>query len=244
LRLHTRRGIAFAASLAALALLFCPQAGVADELKRQGFWGLQVAPVTAEQRARLKLSPGQGVVVKQVAEGIGRWFIDYNLDNARRQLVLRGVPYDEVEREVRLDERCTRRVLVEKQTPEEVLRADPRCADYVRFTQASYAYMQQWADMNPAEKWKAVDAPVLVIYGTSDFLTSGEESRYLTDLINSFHPGAATFVLIEGIDHGLTRAVSQRESMERRANVQPAEFDEEILEPITRWLDEVLKHED
>jgi len=69
--------------------------------------------------------------------------------------------------------------------------------------------------LNLAEAWKAVDAPVLVIYGTSDFLTSLDEHQYLVDLINSFHKGRATLATIEQMDHFLARAGTMRESMRR-----------------------------
>ena len=50
----------------------------------------------------------------------------------------------------------------------------------------SSAYMQQIGDLSLGKRWKSVDIPALVIYGTSDPATSADEGRYLAELINSF----------------------------------------------------------
>jgi pimeloyl-ACP methyl ester carboxylesterase len=98
--------------------------------------------------------------------------------------------------------------------------------------------MHQLAELNLAEMWKKVDAPTLIIYGRSDFLTSAEEHVYLRDMVNRFHPGKATYVEIEGMDHYFERAASQKESLDRLGNRQaaPGEFDERVLTETLRWL--------
>ena len=42
----------------------------------------------------------------------------------------------------------------------------------------SYQHMQQIGDINLAKQWKRIEAPVLVIDGTSSLATSADESRY------------------------------------------------------------------
>jgi len=157
--------------------------------------------------------PVRGLVV---AETIGTSWLEYDLTNLRRQLLLSGVPFDEVDRRVRHREVCAHRYYVDKQTPEQIAAADPSCAGDVE-APAPYTYMQQVGSLDLAPLWKAIDAPVLIFYGTADFVTDDYQHRYLRDMINAFHPGRATYVVVEGMDHGLLLAGTQRASFERRS---------------------------
>lgn len=169
------------------------------------------------------------------AETIGTDWFEYELENFRRQTLLAGTPYDEAERRARQARACKQRLLLEKQTPEQILKDAPACSDYLE-SPAPYTYMQQLADLNLAEVWKKVGSPALIIYGTSDFLTSAAEHEYLRDLINSFHPGGAAYVQIEGMAHGFERAASQRDSFERRRGDARPEFHTQVFDETVRWL--------
>lgn len=185
--------------------------------------------------------PVKGLIV---AETIGTSWYEYELENLRRQLLLRDRSYDEVERLVSQKNYCNQRLYIQKQTPGQIAKDAPFCARLPIQSPAPYTYMQQVADLNLAEAWKPVDAPVLVIYGTSDFLTSREEHQYLTNMINSFHPDRATFSPIEKMDHFLAQASSQRDSLERTENAQAEDvFEPAILERMKQWLNDILKQE-
>jgi pimeloyl-ACP methyl ester carboxylesterase len=199
-------------------------------------FGLSIGGIDAPLVAREV--PVRGVMV---AETIGTSWYEYELANMRRQLLLRGHPYDEVERIVRRKEYCNHRLYVGGETPEQIAKDAPDCAQLPSQPPAPYTYMRQVVALNLAETWKAVDAPVLVIYGTSDFLTSLDEHQYLVDLINSFHKGRATLAAIEQMDHFLARAKTMRESMRRIGDEQARdEFQPAILERVRDWLDGIL----
>jgi pimeloyl-ACP methyl ester carboxylesterase len=178
--------------------------------------------------------PVRGLIA---AETIGTDWFEYELDNFRRQTLLAKVPYDELERRARQARACKQRMLVEKQTPGQILKDAPACAEYIE-APAPYTYMQQLADLNLAEVWKKAAAPALVIYGTSDFLTSAAEHEYLRDMLNSFRPGAAAYVQIEGMGHGFERVASQREYFESRGGGGGArpEFHTQVFDETLRWL--------
>ena len=176
--------------------------------------------------------PVRGLVV---AETIGTDWFEYELANFRRQTLLAGTPYDEAERRARQVRACKERLLVEKQTPEQILKDAPACSAYLE-SPAPYTYVQQLADLNLAEVWKKVAAPTLIIYGASDYLTSTSEHEYLRDMLNSFRPGTATYVRIEGMAHGFERAASQREDYEQHRAGAPQELNAQVFEEITRWL--------
>jgi hypothetical protein len=172
-----------------------------------------------------------------LAETTGLNWLEYDIANVRRQLVLLGRPYDEVEREVRLHVQCAYRFYVQHETPRAIAAAVPGCADSLALPQP-YTYMQQVADVDQAAHWKRIDRPVLVLYGTSDFVTSEADSRYLVDMINGFHPGRASLRVIEGMDHGLTSAPPPREAIRRGGS---DEAHPELLPTVRAWLQAALR---
>lgn len=191
------------------------------------------------------IGPLEGVLVAQkfpvrgfiAAETIGRTWMEYTLENARRQLLILGHGYDEADRFVRLTERCQHRFLIDKQTPEQVVKASPECKDSVNTFGVSAVYLQQIADLDLAVEWKKVDVPVLVTYGTSDPATWSEESRYLAEMINSFHPGRATYIELPGMGHGLDLVPSKRAWLEAIRKHEHGPFDQEFLKQVADWLD-------
>jgi uncharacterized protein len=195
--------------------------------------GIVGPAVAAEEKVR-------GLIV--VATVGTNWY-EYALENYRRQALLRGESYDAVERGARLNQFCKRRLWTDRQPLEQILKENPACEDLLQ-DPASPAYMQQLTDLNLAELWKKVDAPVLVMYGASDFLTSAKEHEYLREMINKFHPGKARYVEIPQMDHYFERAASQSESYQRRRTPpqSPSPFVEQSLTEISNWLKQNLNN--
>jgi uncharacterized protein len=180
----------------------------------------------------------RGVVA---AETIGRSWFEYGLENVRRQSALLGEPLDQVDADIRAHEQCAHAFYVLRQPVEEVVKLGTQCSEMIR----SYAgvpgpYMQQIGDINLAKQWKQIDVPVLVIYGTSDPATSADESRYLVEIINSFHPGRASYVELPGMGHDFGRYASPVEFLKRRQDSKPHPYDDDIVETVLKWLDEQL----
>ena len=174
-------------------------------------------------------NPVRGIAV---AETVGTSWMEYDLTNTRRQLLLSGSPYDDVDLRMRHHEVCVHRYYVEKQTPDQIVAADKTCADEIG-APAPYTYMQQVDSLDLAPLWKKIEAPVLIFYGTADFVTDDYQHRYLRDMINAFHPGHATYIPIEGMDHGLQLAGTQKASMEGKA---PAPFAQRVVDETLRFF--------
>lgn len=173
------------------------------------------------------------------AETIGRSWFEYGLENVRRQSAMAGQPLDEVDADVRAHEVCAHHFFVERQSAEEVGKLSPQCGDMIRsYAGMSDAYMHEIGDINLAKQWKQVDIPVLVIYGTSDPATDSSESRYLAEIVNSFHPGRATYVELAGMGHDFGRYVSAADFLDRRRDAKPHPFDNELLDVLLKWLDQ------
>jgi pimeloyl-ACP methyl ester carboxylesterase len=177
------------------------------------------------------------------AETIGRSWFEYMLENSRMQDALVGTPLDEVDADIRIQERCNHDCFVLHHSAEEVSKLDPRCASVIRsFAGVPYTFMQQIGDISLAKRWKQADIPVLVLYGTSDPATSADESRYLANLINSFHPGRASYVELPGMGHDFYLYDSQLEFLTRRNNpTKQHAFDDEFTAAVLNWLHEQVQ---
>jgi pimeloyl-ACP methyl ester carboxylesterase len=99
----------------------------------------------------------------------------------------------------------------------------------------SDAYMHQIGDINLARAWKQIDAPALVIYGTSDPVTSADESRYLVATINSFHPNRATYTEIAGMGHDFALYKSPADFL-NRSQGQKAPYSDDFLKVVLDWI--------
>ncbi len=189
-----------------------------------------------------------GLVASQVpvkgfiaAETIGRSWFDYQVEIARSQPLLLGIPYDKVEMWARTNEKCMSEFYSDELTPKAILRSSPECSSYLP-TQGGvpYTYLQQVAAVNLPELWKQIDIPVQVIYGTSDPTTSADESHYLADMINSFHPGRATYVQIDGMSHHFDKQPTQADALRALRSGKDGEFDSAALTEIENWIGRVV----
>jgi alpha-beta hydrolase superfamily lysophospholipase len=158
--------------------------------------------------------PVAGVIA---AQGFGRTWVEYEMINTRRQLELAGNTPADVDATLRLKAACMNRALIQSEPMEHILAETPDCQDVVLLP-ASQAYMHQLTEINVAQVWTAFNAPALVIYGTSDFITDEPDHRRLVDLVNGVHPGNAQLALLPGMDHFLAHAATQAASMQRERN--------------------------
>lgn len=175
------------------------------------------------------------------AETIGRSWFDYQVEIARSQPLLLGLPYEKVEMRARSNEICMSKFYIERLTPESILRSNPECSSYLP-TQGGvpYTYFEQVAAVNLPEVWKGIDIPVLVIYGTSDPTTSADESQYLAGMVNSFNAGRATYFQIEGMGHHFDKQATQADALRALRNGKDGEFDSAVLTEIENWLGRIV----
>jgi len=186
--------------------------------------------------------PGKSVRGVIAAETIGRSWFEYTLENLRRQSALVGVPLDQVDADVRAYAHCAYHFYLQHETPDEVEKLGNTCKEMIDSNAGmSYPYMQQVGDINLAKQWKQIEAPVLMIYGTSDPATSADESRYLMSIINSFHPGYATYREIAGMGHDFGHYDSQLTFLKEVGdNSKSHPFVDEVSAVVLGWLKKQL----
>jgi pimeloyl-ACP methyl ester carboxylesterase len=190
-----------------------------------------VAPVIASE------TPLRGVVVMSTA---GRRWVDYEDINSRRQMRMEGAAGADLEAQLKLRGVCARKMLIDGQSPQDIVAAEPRCAEHLHYP-AHPSYMQQVAALDPPALWKKVAAPVLLIHGTSDFVTDAAEHRLIVKAVNAAHPGNASLILEEKLDHFMREVASQDDSMRnlKTGAMDRAPMQTKVRQDIVDWL---LKH--
>jgi pimeloyl-ACP methyl ester carboxylesterase len=92
------------------------------------------------------------------------------------------------------------------------------------------------ADVNLPTEWKQANVPVLVTYGSSDPLTSSAQSHYLVELVNSFHPGNAEYLLIEGMSHHFDQQPSEASALQALLTGHDGPYLPEFLDRVLEWI--------
>ena len=152
--------------------------------------------------------PVRGIVDMQ---GVGTTWFEYELVNARRQLELEGIAPAAVAQRMALKEWALHRLLIEDQSRAALLAERPAAAAAIKYP-ASDDYLRQVAAQNLPALWAQLDLPVLVVYGSADFITSEADSRAILEDVNHAHPGRGELRIIERMDHYLTDAADQATS--------------------------------
>jgi uncharacterized protein len=162
----------------------------------------------------------------------------YTLDNIRRQGRMGGESYESLADEERLMERFNALFYVQQVPLEKIVADHPEYRE--RFPDGTYAggkggkYFQQMYEAELVKGWKAAGAPLLAVYGGSDFLTEGSEHELLVKAVNSWRPGTATYVKLDGIDHWLRKAATPEQSMEQGPS--GGEYDDRLAERIAEFM--------
>lgn len=175
---------------------------------------------------------------------ISRTWTEYMLENLRRQMELGGATPAEIDRTLRTDAALLAYLYSEKLSPRVIAERYPNLRDHLAQTVTedqyvfgrSLTFFRQLADKNLAEAWQTFDGHVLAIWGTGDYVSNEDDHALIARIVDRYHPGHGTFRAFEGIDHGLNRSTSQRESFAAGQSGQARTFNPAILELCHTWI--------
>jgi len=203
--------------------------------KRVYIFGHSIGTVIAPRLAAQQ--PVAGIIV---AEAVAKNWFEYELINVQRQLQLGGETPAAIDKAVAGKELCMHRLLIEKQPRATILADDPTCADHMMYP-ASDSYLQEVAALNLADAWTKLTVPVLVIYGRADFETDEADHARIAAIVNASRPGAATYQVIDDMDHLLTTASSQQASYDAATTGKRLPYNEALSSTVLKWLDQLAK---
>jgi uncharacterized protein len=184
--------------------------------------------------------PVRGIVVYGT---IARTWTEYWLENLRRQMELAGASAAAIDRNLRAEATLATYLHADKKSPKEIIECHPHLRDRLEqtitedryFFDRSLTFYHQLADKNLGSAWELFRGHVLAIWGKADFVSHEDDHALIARIVNRGHPGHATFLAMEGIDHGCNRAASRHESFARGQSRQPGEFNPAILDVARGW---------
>jgi pimeloyl-ACP methyl ester carboxylesterase len=164
------------------------------------------------------------------ASSWGRTWYEHMLENERVRLAAAKKYPAEVNDAVKAFTQFYDLYLIHGQTPGEVIRQHPEWKSlWYDEPDGQYgrpaAFYQQLQALNLGQLWQKVEAPVLVIHGSSDTIMSRADSSAIAEIVNQAHPGRARYVEITGMDHLFTVAMK---------------FHSELVPLILDWMKEAL----
>jgi pimeloyl-ACP methyl ester carboxylesterase len=178
---------------------------------------------------------------------VTRSWQEYMVENSRRQAVLAGTSPSEVDNLAKRMFTGLHLLFAEKLTPEEALAKYPQHADAIRTISADgktlagigWKFWPGCFGQNYAAAWERVNAPVLSIWGESEFIASREDHPLIAEIVNAKRPGTAKFVSLPSSDHGFRNVATMKESQATWG--QPGkDFNPAIIDVLTKWADEIV----
>jgi pimeloyl-ACP methyl ester carboxylesterase len=190
------------------------------------------------------LAPGthvRGVIV--YGTGVKNW-MEYEIENNRKQLLLSGEDPAQVEEDMKKEHIIASEFYVEGRPLEEIVAAHPELKEDFPNPPYMYAgklskYFQEINQMNLPREWQKVEARVLALWGASDFVSYPDEHQAIADIVNGKHPGNAVFWTMPGTDHWMNRVESRKASME--AGPMFENFNPALPDTMLAWMDSVRK---
>jgi len=126
---------------------------------------------------------------------------------------------------------------VRKQHPELRDTLNEQSPDGKTLAPRSVRYMQECNDRNYCAYWaKTGGARVLALFGASDWISLEDDQVQVASIVNSVHPGFASFVKVPAIDHLFNRAPSMADSFATFGK-PGAEFNPELVRAVRAWID-------
>jgi pimeloyl-ACP methyl ester carboxylesterase len=203
--------------------------------------GATVAPLVAQGR------PLRGVIVQG---GGAVTYLERMINFDRQQLERTGVPAAEIHARMLRQIPFHVEYLVRGRDPDEIAKdsadmATARAAirglgDGEHYGRP-YDWHRQAAHRNFLQAWTAIDAPVLVIYGEFDQFEGGHGHELIADAVNRAHPGRATFLEIQRMDHegDIYDNVDDAYVWEHKVSGPPVDAAQLQTGPMLRWLRDV-----
>lgn len=174
---------------------------------------------------------------------VARTWHEYLLDTTRRQALLGGASFSEVDESMRQTSRALQYVFAEGMTPEQVKQAHPELAQTVdgtfpggRFNQKTNTFWSQLCATNFASYWEKANTRLLSLHGASDFVSEWADHQMAADLVNRLHPGWGAAVEVPASDHIFNRYDTEAESFK---NFPKGQFNPAVIEIMKKWAAEV-----
>lgn len=178
---------------------------------------------------------------------VTKTWVEYQLENTRRQSLLAGGDPVALDGEMKTLAAVSHYLFNEGLSPKETKEKHPHLAaavdamtpDGKTMSGVGLPFFQQLAKKNLVEAWCKTDAKVLALWGENEFISTKWDHEFLADILNARKPGQAEFKILPQSDHGFKKTTSVKDSFQRWG--QPGgEFNPNVVETLKEWFAKVL----
>lgn len=185
--------------------------------------------------------PVRGIIVYGT---IGAPLAQYFHENDARQLPMHGLSGVALEREMEKADKFIELFFGERLSPGQIEERALELRGFMRLRDADathvfgrhYTFWHELDDIGLPAPWAEVAAPVLAIWGTSDFPASRGDHSLIADTVIAAGKTTARFVEMQNIGHGFDVAADIQESMK---NGMMGPFDRSIIDVTAAWMREI-----
>lgn len=175
-------------------------------------------------------------------------WLEYTLENSRRQEALAGHDAEAIDRTLRDRAAAHHYLLVEKRSPEDVRREHPELREALadllpdghNMFGRTIRFWSQLAALNMPAYWSKTNARVLAVWGKNEFISTEADHALIAAIVNEHHAGHGRFIALEGSDHGFNQTTSMADSF-RRWSQPGGEFNPAIVRTLRDWMEEVRR---
>lgn len=170
-----------------------------------------MAPVMAAGRSDIR-----GLIVYGT---VNVTWMEYVLDNARRQARLQGMNDADITRYLQRLARVQAQMLLEKKTFEQIFTANPELRfqepmmDGVRQYGRHVTFFHQLQDVNLDEAWSKVNTRTLAVHGEYDWVVPDDAHTAIARIVSNGRPGRGESLTIPAMDHAFTTHESLIDSL-------------------------------
>lgn len=178
---------------------------------------------------------------------MSKTWIEYNLENERRQMVLAGASDAEVDAHLVQLSRILHYTYNEGLTPVQMLKKYPKeraailetYPDQKTYSGVGVPFFQQLAKKNLPLAWEKSNCKVLSMWGDSDFISTGWDQEHIARIVNRVHPGWGEYKTLKNADHGFILTTSFADSRSKWGR-PGGTFNPEVISVLNDWLDRIL----
>lgn len=192
---------------------------------------------------------GPNVVMQEPVRGfiVGgtcfKTWMEYWLENVRRQAILGGSTYEQVDTLLRGEAVVTQMLLIDRKSADEIKKMYPQYAaqidgtspDGKNFQGRTLDFWSQLARENLPSYWAKIDFPTIAIWSENDFISTKEDHEMIAAAVNKNAPGKGEFLQLPNSDHGFYETSSFLDSTKKFG--QPgSKLNLNIVDVLSKWI--------
>jgi uncharacterized protein len=177
-----------------------------------------------------------------------RTWVEYSMENTRRQSALAGATVVDIDREIKLRSALFHYYFNDRMNPDAILKKYPTLAELIKedfpdmntWAGRSHEFWREVNDVNLPATWEKASGKVLALWGESEFVSGEIDHTMIEAWVNKLRPGSATYKRVPQSDHGFSLTTSPADSLSKWGKLE-AKFNPNIIQITHDWLADALR---